>query len=80
MFLYNVSYTCNDTKKQIIEKGSDKMTLQEKQDFIARIFNATNKIPEHAKEKTETLIEGIIIGVTLRDQMEREQLGGVNNG
>ncbi len=32
------------------------------------------------KKKTETLIEGIIIGVTLRDQMEREQLGGVNNG
>ena len=56
------------------------MTLQEKQDFITRIFNATNKIPEYAKEKTETLIEGIIIGVTLRDQMEREQLWVVNNG
>ena len=74
MFLYNVLYTCNDAKKQNIKKGSDKMTLKEKQDFITRIFNATNKIPEYAKEKTETLIEGIIIGVTLRDQMEREQL------
>lgn len=56
------------------------MTLQEKQDFITRIFNATNKIPEYAKEKTEGIIEGIIIGVSLREQMDREQLGGVNNG
>lgn len=31
------------------------MTLQEKQDFIARIFNATNKIPEHAKEKNRDI-------------------------
>lgn len=80
MFLYNVLYTCNDAKKQNIRKGSDKMTLQEKQDFIARIFNSTNKIPEYAKEKTEGIIEGIIIGVSLREQMDREQLGGVNNG
>lgn len=49
------------------------MTLQEKQDIIAKIFNTTNKIPEYAKEKTEGIIEGIIIGVSLREQMERER-------
>ncbi|MDY6228366.1 MAG: hypothetical protein SPH93_12025 [Clostridium sp.] len=47
------------------------MTLQEKQDILSRIFDTTNKIPEYAKEKTEGVIEGIIIGVSLRERMER---------
>lgn len=47
------------------------MTLQEKQDILSRIFDTTNQIPEYAKEKTEGVIEGIIIGVSLRERMER---------
>lgn len=52
------------------------MTLKEKQDIIARIFMTTNKIPDYAKEKTEGIIEGIIIGVSLREQIERGKLRG----
>lgn len=77
MFLYNLLYTYNDAKKQKFIKEGDKMTLQEKQDIISRIFNTTNKIPEYAKEKTEGIIEGIIIGVSLRDQIEREKKGEI---
>lgn len=52
------------------------MTLKEKQEIISKIFVATDNVPKNMKDK----IEGIIIGVSLREQMEREQLGGVNNG
>ncbi len=51
------------------------MTLQQKQEIISKIFIATENVPKNMKDK----IEGIIIGVSLREQMERE-LGGVNNG
>lgn len=51
------------------------MTLKEKQEIISRIFDTTNKIPEHAKEKTEGIIEGIIIGVSLRNEAERKNKG-----
>lgn len=50
------------------------MTLQQKQEIISKIFIATENVPKNMKDK----IEGIIIGVSLREQMERE--GGVNNG
>lgn len=49
------------------------MTLKEKRDIIEKIFNTTNKIPEYAKEKTEGIIEGIIIGVSLRNQIEKRK-------
>ena len=47
------------------------MTLEEKEDILSRIFDTTNRIPEYAKEKTEGVIEGIIIGVSLRERIER---------
>lgn len=53
------------------------MTLKEKQEIISRIFGATNKIPEHAKEKTEGIIEGIIIGVSLRNEAEINNKGDI---
>lgn len=59
--------------KHCKERWRNQMTLQEKQDIIAKIFNTTNKIPEYAKEKTEGIIEGIIIGVSLRDQIEKRK-------
>jgi hypothetical protein len=59
-------------------KRGSKMTLQEKQDILSRIFDTTNQIPEYAKEKTEGVIEGIIIGVSLRERMERVERSASN--
>ena len=44
-----------------------KMTLEEKQEMLFRILNITDVVPKGTKDK----IEGIIIGVSLRDTMEK---------
>ena len=42
------------------------MTLQEKQELLFKLFNITDIVPESTRHK----IEGIIIGVSLRETME----------
>ena len=44
-----------------------KMTLEEKQEMLFRILKITDVVPNGTKDK----IEGIIIGVSLRDMMEK---------
>lgn len=49
--------------------------IDEKREMLFKMLEALKIVPDSMKDK----IEGIIIGVSLREQMERE-LGGVNNG
>jgi hypothetical protein len=74
MFLYNVIYIYNDTKKQKIQTEGDKMTLQEKQNVLSRIFNTRSNISGYTKERAEGIIEGIIIGASINISEERKRL------
>lgn len=74
MFLYNVIYIYNDTKKQKIQTEGDKMTLQEKQNVLSRIFNTKSNISGYTKERAEGIIEGIIIGASINISEERKRL------
>lgn len=74
MFLYNVIYIYNDTKKQKIQMEGDKMTLQEKQNVLSRIFNTKSNISGYTKERAEGIIEGIIIGASINISEERKRL------
>ena len=44
-----------------------KMTLEEKQEMLFRILKITDVVPNGTKDK----IEGIIIGVSLRDMVDK---------
>lgn len=50
------------------------MTLQEKQDIIARIFKTKSNINGYTKERAEGIIEGIIIGASINIREERKRL------
>ncbi len=59
----------------IVNVKNEVLGIDEKREMLFKMLEALKIVPDSMKDK----IEGIIIGVSLREQMERE-LGGVNNG
>ena len=47
-------------------KGIENLTIEEKQNMIFKIFDITGILPKGTKDK----IEGIIIGLNLRENLE----------